>query len=376
MLAASCQTTHYLAHGTVLAHACHRGMVCLEGTSSANASVGCANGHGLTSSPASVAANSSTTDSFAVRFCLPELRRGQNQDGGWGFRVGQRSALEPTSWALLAVCGVEPDRSLTRQKIAAVQFLRGAQIEDGSWPVVIGDKTGGWVTSLACLALGTAEGAIPEVAAGLEWLCGDWPGEGGVWWRLRHRLSRQSHLVTQDHRLRGWSWTHGTSSWVEPTAYALLATRQARGSASFLARVEDRCNLARKMLCNRMCPGGGWNCGNPSVYGAAGEPIIGPTCWALLALGESARHDDQLRCICESLAWLGRAYSHTDGAASLALAHLCRKAFNEGPFPIDSQLAGIFGKNRFLGQISTLAWVLLASQPAARWLSPMNFRKR
>lgn len=365
-----------LVDGTALAHACHWGIVCLQGTHSANASVGSAHGHSLISSPVFEVSNHSTTTSFATLRCLPELAKAQNKDGGWGFRVGQKSAVEPTSWALLALYGVEPDRSLTRQKMAAVQFLRDGQNEDGSWPVVIGDKTGGWVTSLACLALGAAGCATPEVTAGLEWLCGDWPGEGGVWWRLRHRMSRQSHLVTQDHRLRGWSWTRGTSSWVEPTAYALLAMRQARGSASFLGRVEERCNLAQQMLCNRMCPGGGWNCGNPSVYGVAGEPIVGPTCWALLALGEFARRDEPLRCICESLVWLERACSHIEGPASFALAHLCQKAFNEEPLSIDSRLAGIYDKDKFLGQIPTLASVLLASLPTAHWLSPANFWKR
>ena len=29
------------------------------------------------------------------------------------------------------------------------------------------------------------------------------------------------------------------------------------------------------MLYDRMCPGGGWNCGNPKVYGVAGEPLVG-----------------------------------------------------------------------------------------------------
>lgn len=310
--------------------------------------------------------------SFAKRFCLPDLMAAQNPDAGWGFRAGQSSAAEPTSWALLAISGLSAEPSLSHKKSTGVRFLRQAQLSDGSWAAVEKDEAGGWVTSLACIALRAIEGSTPESDAGLNWLCRSWPGEGGLWWRLRHRLFGRPQLVGQDHRLRGWSWTPGTSSWVEPTAYALLALRGARGTSSFLASVDRRCNLAQAMLCNRMCTGGGWNCGNPFVYGTAGSSLIGPTCWAMLALGEFANRTEVRRCVVESLDWLERTYLQSQGPGSLALAHLCLKAFGRNPSPIDLRLSQMYDENGFLGQIPVLAWALLATQPIPRWLRPAS----
>ena len=314
-----------------------------------------------------------TEASFADRICLPGLTAAQNSDGGWGFRCGQDSAIEPTSWALLAMCGLSPEHPFSRRKLNGAYFLRQAQLPDGSWPAVAGDETGGCATSLACLALHAVESSTPDLDAAWNWLSRSWPGEGRIWWRVRHRLFGQPHLISQDHRLRGWSWTPGTSSWVEPTAYAMLALRLARGSGSFLVSVDDRCNLAQRMLCNRMCAGGGWNCGNPVVYGAAGSPLIGPTSWALLALGEFAQRPDARRCLSDGLGWLERTYSQARGPGSLALAHLCLKAFGKNPSQIDLRLSEMYDHNRFLGHVPVLAWASLASQPVPRWLEPVSF---
>ena len=92
---------------------------------------------------------------------------------------------------------------------------------------------------------------------------------------------------------RGWGWTPGTSSWVEPTSFALLALERSRSRRSCHPTANRRRELATAMLYDRMCPGGGWNCGNPRVYGVAGEPLVVPTVWALLALrAQSARREN------------------------------------------------------------------------------------
>jgi len=296
----------------------------------------------------------------------------QNDDGGWGFRRGQKSAVEPTSWALLALC--EFDRYDAPWAQRATQFLVRTQLCDGSWPNVVGDKLGGWVTSLACLALAAANAWATEAGEGLKWLVSSWPGEGGIWWRVRHTIFGQPHLVGQDHSLRGWSWTAGTSSWVEPTACAMLALRRAEGSAAFLGRVSRRCKLAERMLLDRICPGGGWNSGNPVVYGAAGIPAVGPTCWALFALAEFANHRQTERAIGESLSWLERVYPQIQGAMSLAIASVCLRMFGRHTEEMDRRPNKHYGSDGCLIGVPALAWISFAAGPVPRWLSPSATR--
>ena len=100
-----------------------------------------------------------------------------------------------------------------------------------------------------------------------------------------------------------------------------------------LRSLSDVANLATSLLYDRMCAGGGWNCGNPSVYGVAGEPLIVPTAFALLAL----RADPQRRENIESLEWLERSIANIQAAGSLAFARICLSAYGR-------ELAGASGK--------------------------------
>jgi hypothetical protein len=110
------------------------------------------------------------------------------------------------------------------------------------------------------------------------------------------------------------------------------------------------------MLYDRMCPGGGWNSGNPLVYGVAGVPRIGPTAWALLALRD---HPERAE-IKLSLKWLAGAYLAIRGAASLALAHRCLAAYGRPVAPLAPALGELHSHNRFFENVVTTAWVLLA----------------
>ena len=113
--------------------------------------------------------------------------------------------------------------------------LLQAQLEDGSWPALPGQPTGCWVTSLAARLL-RLEGSSPEaVNRGIEWVLNSWPAEGGVWWRIKNSIYRNADSK-QDLSLRGWNWTPGTASWVEPTAHALLLLRALPGGDAGSAR--------------------------------------------------------------------------------------------------------------------------------------------
>jgi hypothetical protein len=80
-----------------------------------------------------------------------------------------------------------------------------------------------------------------------------------------------------------------------------------------------------------MCPGGGWNCGNPNVYGVAGEPLVGPTVWALLAMRHRTDREENR----SSLAWLESNANNAKGATSIALARVCLKAYGRS-LPVET----------------------------------------
>jgi len=197
-------------------------------------------------------------------------------------------------------------------------------------------------------------GAENAVKRGRDWVLNAWPAEGTVWWRLRQTLF-PSRLARQNSSLRGWNWTPGTASWVEPTAHALIFLRSLPPDM-LPPEAAKRRQLAERMLYDRMCPGGGWNSGNPLVYGVAGVPRVGTTAWALLALrDQSARAENQM-----SLGWLEGAYGAIHGAASLALAHRCLAACGRRVSPLAPALGELYSHNRFFENVLTMAWVTLA----------------
>jgi hypothetical protein len=253
--------------------------------------------------------------------CLPFLLRAQNGDGGWGFLPGSASRAESTCWALLGLMSVST-HTASEAVARALPFLRAAQLADGSWASTAGEKTGCWVTSLAAWTLFGFSQQPPEAAAALRWICEDWPADSTPWRRFLAKFSSQRDIAPVNNALRGWGWSPGTSSWVEPTSFALLALGRAPAD-QLPAEAADRRRLGEALLYDRMCLGGGWNCGNPNVYGVAGEPLVGPTVWALLALREQMQREENR----SSVAWLEASANSVEGANSVALARICLAAY-------------------------------------------------
>jgi len=341
---------------------------------------------------------------------LPFLFEAQNADGGWGYRRGGHSSVEATSWVLLALLGiqevekstVEESKELASRALsletptgqgrgfqrhqgaegncsafdgqlfdsssrplrAGVRWLRECQLRDGSWPSFAGQPRGCWVTAPASLALYTHGNSLDHVARGLRWLSKAWPVEGSIWRRIGAKLFRHDRLARQNESLRGWSWTPGTASWVEPTSCALIALRHIPEELHPSEAIRRR-RLAERMLYDRMCPGGGWNSGNPLVYGTAGVPRIGPTVWALLALQDYRDRSEN----CQSLDWLERAYAQIQGPGSLALAHLCLKFHGRTVPALAPSLAVLNSNNQFLGHTLVAAWAVMALRGRPRWLT-------
>src|SRR5271168_1115129 len=296
---------------------------------------------------------------FSEEICLPYLRAAQNPDGGWGFRSGAQSRVEPTAWALLALEQVFSGRAAGPDAGASergLRYLTGCQLVDGSWPSAPGQAQGAWVTSLACWAFLTANENRGALARGLNWLAAERPGDAGTWFRFLRGFTASKKVSAQNDALWGWSWTAGTASWVEPTAYALLVLRAAPTDL-LSSQAASRLKLAEAMLFDRMCPGGGWNCGNPMVYGVAGEPLIVPTVWALLAL----RDDPGRPEFATSLDWLERNVENARGAGSLALARMCLEVCGRKWPATAAGPAEYYSRNEFLHSIPVAAWICLST---------------
>ena len=300
---------------------------------------------------------------FRDQVCLPTLAIAQNSDGGWGYQRGKQSATEPTAWALLALTSLAHSMEFSAAIGRGKDWLRAAQLPDDSWPAFAKFPDGCWLTSLASLALHELKDSPDAVAGGAKWLCNEWPAEGKLWRRWLLRLIAPRNRVRQNVALRGWSWTPGTSSWVEPTACALILLHQLFANA-FPPDADRRRKLAEAMLYDRMCPGGGWNSGNAEVYGVAGQPLIGPTVWALIALQKyRERAENQ-----SGLNWLLSAQDQIEGPGSLALAHICFQVYgNEAPSIVPA-LRQAYGENQFMGNVLVAAWCALALDDPAGWL--------
>jgi len=318
--------------------------------------------------PALIAMESIPDKVFAENFSAPILRGAQNNDGGWGFHPGGSSRVESTCWALKALMSLESTRTNDGHTITrALSFLTAAQLPDGSWPSVSEEKTGCWVTALACWVLeGAREKKYSQViASGLDWICDDWPRDSGWWQRTLRRLSSAKQHPKYNDAARGWGWTPGTSSWVEPTAFALLALENRPGS-QLPPSAQKRRRLGETLLYDRMCPGGGWNCGNPEVYGVAGEPLVIPTAWALLALRRYPERRENI----ESLAWMEKNFSSIQAPGSYALARLCLAAYGRNGIADTASANDFHARNQSLASIPVVAWMILAAANPRNWLAP------
>lgn len=230
----------------------------------------------------------------------------RNPDGGWGYRAGRPNRLEPTGWALLArrtLAGPEDELVLQRWKTRD-----GLLVEGPSGAVNLA------FAGLAALAwLGLSQG---KPLHALDALVTALTKERGV------RLP-PSREVLQDNQMQGWPWVSGTFTWVEPTAWCLLALKRWRASGAATAEVRARIDEGEAVLIDRALPTGGWNYGNPLVYGKVLQPFVPTTALALLALRDRARAPEVSR----GLEWLRTNRLSEPSPSALAWAAIGLRAF-------------------------------------------------
>jgi hypothetical protein len=295
------------------------------------------------------------------------LTDSQNADGGWGYHPSGESATEPTAWALCALRDFDQASSPLENSLRAKKWLLANQRDDGSWPQFASQNEGCWVTSLGAIALNEFADATNAVDRGLDWLANTWPRTPNFFQRLRQRFAKSSNITRQNNSLTGWPWTAKTSSWVEPTAYALILMNRVPRDRLSNSAIKRRA-IAEAMLCDRICPGGGWNSGNPMVYGVAGEPLVGPTVWALLALQNSPERPE----VRQSLDWLEKQSSQIRGSLSAAIAHMCLESYGRSGPSIETQLQANFEADRFLNNLCVVALAALALAPARKIFPPKS----
>jgi Squalene-hopene cyclase C-terminal domain/Prenyltransferase and squalene oxidase repeat len=304
---------------------------------------------------------------FVENISLPFLLNSQNEDGGWGFHAQSGSRAEPTAWALIALLESAATPAQRESAARACKFLDAAQLPDGSWPCSPELREGSWVTSLACLALCDHAESSANVMRGLGWLGKELPGEAGRLHRILRRLFAKKSVGTQNASYFGWSWTIGTASWVEPTSYAIIFLR-ATPEELLSAAAKRRLRIGETMLYDRICPAGGWNCGNPMVYGVAGEPQVTSTAWALLALrGHAERSEVQ-----KSLRWLQEYSKSIQSPASLALAIIAMNAYGRPDAELAEKLQAAYDRIEIAWNVPEMAWAALAMSSTQNWLDPKS----
>lgn len=194
----------------------------------------------------------------------------QNRDGGWGYKPGGMSFVEPTAAVLLALA----DKTGGEEAYSrGCNFLRDSQRPDGGWGIAGLDGESGWMTAWAVWAL--ARDDKPAAAKGAEWLL---QTEG---FRVTDpaTISSARDLFRMDARLAGWPWLPGDASWVFPTALALLALNVTGHSSH--PRVQE----GIRYLLDRAIPSGGWNIGDPFLVTGTPPATVVNSSIVLVSLG-------------------------------------------------------------------------------------------
>jgi len=244
----------------------------------------------------------------------------RNPDGGYPPVTGGDSEPEPTALAALAL---DDDEART--------WLLDRQRPDGAW--FVGPD-----------ALGS-DAATPFGALALE---GTSASESAVDYLIAHPAAYVDPDNPED---RGWGWTYGTYTWVDPTARTLVALNRLRPNA----RPIPRGQLALEL---RECVGGGWNYGSPEVLGTNVEPYLATTAMAVMALHSLA--DPMLE---RGTNVIKRLWPEEDGLLSGALAVAALRLTDNAT----EAMEGVLVKRMSFGHLApdavALAWTAIALGP-------------
>jgi len=233
--------------------------------------------------------------------------------GGWGYYPGKAARIEPTAWALLALAAA-PGLPRPFAEIAAphLRVLARTQRADGLLVDAPGMPPNFASNGLAaCVLAGLASDQSSVLGPLLNALT-----------IVKGVAVASEPGAAQNNMLQAWPWLPDTFSWVEPTAWCMLALKKAPSPLRPHATVA-RLQEADAMLRNRQCAGGGWNYGNASVLGQDLRPYVPTSAMGILALQDQHGTPDLAR----ALAYLEAAKLSEPSAMALSMAavalHAC-----------------------------------------------------
>ncbi len=179
--------------------------------------------------------------------------------------------------------------------------------------------TANWTTALCITLYLTRNVQDQAFRNGVHWLLNTIGAEGSFVHRVANLLHPEQ--VDIDASVQGWPWRTDNSSWVEPTAHALVALKkiqQHEVAVPNLMSLKARVAAGEKMLLDRRCGDGGWNYGNKRVWNA---PLPSyPETTALALLGLQGRSISELR---SSLAAAERWSRDTPSPLAKAWLSIC-----------------------------------------------------
>lgn len=286
----------------------------------------------------------------------------QRTDGGWSAGGGGPSATETTALAAMALRGDGPQALSARER--ALEWLRGSQRADGSWAPATGISVSGWMTSLVVIALADSSADRERARAGARWLL-DQKGRGYAWLtRLFFRLFPDRVVIDLDAELTGWPWFPGTFSWVEPTAWALIALKSLREELPG-DLTSPRIGEAERMILDRSCAGGGWNYGNSRVYDEELWPYPDTTALALIALQDRS----DLPEVAAGLSALAKMLEENHSVLATSLGLLCFRLFGREEAALHERLESRLENSPYV-DTRALAMAALALDPARAFTVP------
>ncbi len=206
------------------------------------------------------------------------LLRTQNPDGGWGYFPGKSSWLEPTAYTMLALHG---DSASAEAVGRAWRLIETWQLPDGSWRAGAQVQDGTWVTALAVTLCSVYGKTGPILADGVSRLVATEGAERSTFFQLMTFLGVAAIEADTSHA--AWPWRPGTSSWIEPTAHAVLALKKVQTRLQ-ARRIRDRVRQGEEMVLARRCADGGWNHGSAHTFQIDAPSYPESTALALLAL--------------------------------------------------------------------------------------------